>query len=131
MVNEQRLTHQQQQQQIDDTAAPKTPSVIWGPDICYQLCLMCGVQLKVDLPELWPAIAAAGIRDHLTIETIVNTVAQDSCQQEHAPIITPELAKRLVSLRLSGDNVEDLADSLQPFALTIQDYSTQGSEDDA
>jgi hypothetical protein len=98
MVNEQRLTRQQQQQRIDNTAAPKTPSVFWGPDICSQLCLMCGVQSEADLPELWPAITAAGKHDGLTIETVINMVAQDSGQPEHAPIIILELAKRLVSL---------------------------------
>jgi hypothetical protein len=92
---------------------------------------MCGVQSEADLLELWPVIAALDKRDHLTIDPVINTVAQDSGQPEHASIITPELAKRLVSLRLSGDNMEDLVDGLQPFAFTIRDYSTQDSEDDA
>jgi hypothetical protein len=47
---------------------------------------------------------------------------------ELAPIVTPELVKRLVGLRFDGDNVEDLRVGMQPFTITISDYTSNSGE---
>jgi hypothetical protein len=131
MVTEQRQSWQDVQDSAAESKAPKTPSALWGEDATRRLCVMCQVPREVDLPELWHAIAAPGKRNRIAVEMVVSETAREMWHPELAPIITPELAKKIHSLRLGGNNLDDLSEGVQPFALTIQDYTSQDTEADA
>jgi hypothetical protein len=131
MVTEQRQSRQDAQDRAAESKAPKLPSALWGEDATRRLCVMCQVPTESDLPEMWHAIAAAGKRDRIAVEMVVTETAREMGHPELAPIITPELAKKILSLRLGGNNLDDLSEGVQPFAITIQDYTSQDTEADA
>ena len=77
---------------------------------------------------MWLALAAAGKKDRFAIEAVLLAiVAADDCIDQ-AAIITPDLAKKLSSLQFAGSNMDDLTEGIQPFALMLQDHSTEESE---
>jgi hypothetical protein len=89
----------------------------WGDGACIRLSIMCGVSSKDDLPALWPALAAAGKKDRLAAERVIQAVACAAGSVDQAPIVTPELVKKFVNLRFGGEDFDDLTEGIQPFAL--------------
>jgi hypothetical protein len=46
-----------------------------------------------------------------------------------APVVTPQLAKKITSLRLAGTNLDDLSEGIQPFyIIVIMDHTTASGE---
>lgn len=128
LVNESRISREEARDRQDETRAPKLPSSHWGEAACQLLCLLCGVTTEADLPEVWLALAAAGKKDRLAIEAVLLAIAAADDCIDQAAIITPDLAKKLSSLQFAGSNMDDLTEGIQPFALMLQDHSTEESE---
>ena len=121
LVEEQRLARADDRDRHSAAKAPKLPSAFWSEDDAHALCIMCDVASEADLPELWRALAAAGKNDRTTIaRLILATATADSCPSQ-APIATTELCKKISTLQFAGDNIDDLADGIQPFALLVRD----------
>jgi hypothetical protein len=128
MVNEHKEARLQAQERSDLARGPKLPSTYWGVEACRVLCTLCNVGSEMELPQLWLSLADAGKRDRLAMEMVITDIARQKGQVELAPIVTPELVKRLIGLRFDGDNVEDLGVGMQPFAITISDYTSTTGE---
>jgi hypothetical protein len=128
MVNEQKETRIQAQERSETSKGPKLPSTYWGVDATRIICTLCNVDYELELPQLWLSLADLGKRDRLAMEMVLTDIARQKGQVELAPIVTLVLVKRLVGLKLDGDNVEDLAEGMQPFALTISEYTSSSGE---
>jgi hypothetical protein len=120
-LEDRREARDETNRRLADARAPKTVSQFWGDESCIRLCITCGVSSEEDLPPLWPALAAAGKKDRLAAERIIQAVACATGAVDQAPIVTPELVKNLVGLRF-GDDLDDLAEGIQPFALAVRDH---------
>jgi hypothetical protein len=131
------LVHNQQTAREEDTArantatAERLPSGFWGAATTARLCLLCGVTDELDLPELWLRLAAAGKKDRLAMDAVLFDIAVEEDAVELLPIVTPALAKMFSTLRLAGDDMDDLSEGFQPFALSIQDFGTDIGGDEA
>jgi hypothetical protein len=128
MVNEQKEARIQAQEWSEASKGLKLPSSYWGVGAAQILCTLCDVENELELPQLWLSLADAGKRNRLAMEMVLTDIARQKGQVELAPIIMPELVKGLVGLRLDGDNVEDLAEGMQPFALTISNHTSSSGE---
>jgi hypothetical protein len=128
MVNEQKEAHLQAQEWSKVAKGLKLPSTNWGVAAVRVLCTLCEVNNKLELPQLWLLLADPGKRDRLAMEMVLTDIAQQKGQVQLAPIITPELVKRLVGMKFNGNNVEDLAKGIQPFPLTISHYTSTSSK---
>jgi hypothetical protein len=128
LVDEQRQSRLDQKARAEESRAPKTPTAYWGESGCAMLCAMCDVEFEDLLPNLWIRLASAGKRDRIAIEQSLLDAARSVGNVDGGPSATPELTKKLVSLRFGGDNIDDLSEGIQPFSLTLQDEIWGGSE---
>ena len=123
LVNNQRTAREEDTKRADTASAERLPSLYWGAAATARLCMLCNVTDEADLPELWLRLAAAGAKkDRITIDAVLMEIAVAEDAVELLPIVTPALAKVFTSMRLAGDDIDDLSDGLQPFALSIQDF---------
>jgi hypothetical protein len=106
-------------------SAPKSPMAFFKPHVTAKLVAMCNVHDQHGLPDLWKEIASAnGKRDRETIEMVLRDIANNLGQPELVPVVTPSLAKKLVSVRLAGTNLDDLSEGITPFAIVVMDHTT-------
>ena len=45
-----------------------------------------------------------------------------------APVITPDLSKKIVGVRLAGDNLNDFTDGVNLFLIVVQEFTSPGTE---
>ncbi|MEA3642885.1 MAG: hypothetical protein VBE63_23515 [Lamprobacter sp.] len=110
-------------------AAPKSVADFFGDSTTDKLMALCQVHAAHALPEIWISLAAAnGKREREVIESRLRVTATALGDPELAPVITPDLAKKIVSVRLEGSNLDDFSDGVNPFLMVIQDYTSPGSE---
>ena len=110
-------------------SAPKTPSECFKTFLVARLLDLCDVTVETNLPELWKTIAATnGKREREAIDAKVREVASLLGFQHVVPVITPDLAKKLTTVRLAGSNMGDLTEGINPFLMIIPDYSSPGGE---
>ena len=78
---------------------------------------------------MWIELAADnGKREWETIKTRVRVFAAGLGDTDLAPVITPDLAKKIVGACLPGNNLDDFADGVNPFLMVVQDYTSPGTE---
>lgn len=76
------------------------------------------------LPPLWLRIAhdsRHGLphRQRVTIENHLLSIADDRGLRKSMPIVSPELADKIVNLHLVGDNIDNLDEGINPFNLLV------------
>ncbi|HKK56614.1 hypothetical protein [Marinobacter sp.] len=109
--------------------APKTVAEFFGDHLAEKLLALCQAHDTHALPQLWIKLAAAnGKRERETIETELRITGTALGDPELAPVVTPDLAKKIVGVRLAGNNMDDFSDGVNPFLMVIQDYTSPGSE---
>jgi hypothetical protein len=80
---------------------------------------VCGVATEGNLKELWRLLAAAGRRDHLVIEQVIQATATRRGQANRAPIVTPDLSRRIAQLTFAGNDMDTLSEGIHPFSLVV------------
>ena len=45
-----------------------------------------------------------------------------------APVITPDLSKKIVGVCFAGNNLDNFVDGVNPFLMVVQDYTSPGTE---
>ena len=84
---------------------------------------------EADLPILWSRIAAAGgKREREAIDSVFRETGTALDQQHLVPVITPDLAKKITSVRFAGNNMDDLSEGINPFVLIIADLTSPSGE---
>jgi hypothetical protein len=126
LVQESRQARVDDRDRADEKRAPKTPSAFFGEDMCRHLCIVCDVDTEGELPAVWKAIAGAGKKDRAALEHALNNTAHGMGIASMVPIATPDLTKKLIGLRLAGDDVNNLGEGVQPFAIVIRDHGIIG-----
>jgi hypothetical protein len=127
---------QGQQQQQEDVAiaralakTPRTVSEHFKIDTTNRLMILCDVVVESDLPEVWINLANnGGKRDRQTIEMVFRDKATDSRMWNLVPIVTPNLAKKIVEMRFVGNNLDDLDEGISPFSVVLIDNTTRATE---
>jgi hypothetical protein len=111
------------------TKAPKSVGEFFKAHMTNKLMVLCHVASEADLPDLWAAIAEAnGKREREAIEVVVREMANGLGWDELSPVITPQLAKKLSTLRLAGSNLDDLEEGVSPFSIVIMDHTSAGEK---
>jgi hypothetical protein len=126
-VDEQRIARNKQRYRYEASRAPKSPSQYWPPESCADLMLLCGVDHEDELPELWRMSASAGKRDRIAVERAIQNTARRLGVGGSAPVVTPDLTKRLMGLMFSGSDPDDLAEGIQPFSMVITDHRSSAT----
>ena len=77
---------------------------------------------------LWPPLVAAGKKDWLgAMDRVIQEVARATGSVDQAPIVTPELVKKLIGLCFNGANFDDLTEGHPLFALAVRDHCSQAA----
>jgi hypothetical protein len=121
-MGEQRIARNEQRYRYEASRAPKSPSQYWPAESCADLMLLCGVEHEDALPELWRMAASAGKRDRIAFDRAVQNTARRMAAVGAAPVVTPDLAKRLMGLMFGGSDPDDLSEGIQPFSMVIMDH---------
>jgi hypothetical protein len=66
--------------------------------------------------------ASAGKRNHIAVDRAVQNPARRMGAIGAAPVVTPDLTKRLMGLMFGGSDPDDLAEGIQPFSMVIMDH---------
>jgi len=113
----------QQQLQADMTnarsqATRKSVSDYFRDETTSRLMILCGVTIESDLPELWTNLASNnGKKDRQIIEMAFKDKAAELRMKTSTPIVTPNLAKKIIELRLVGTNLDALEEGINPFSV--------------
>jgi hypothetical protein len=121
-VNEQRIARNEQRDRYEASPVPKSPAQYWPAESVSYLMLVCGVEHEDELPELWRMAASAGKRDRIAVDRAVQNTARRMGAVGVAPVVTPDLTKRLMYLLFGGSDPDDLAEDIQPFSMVIMDH---------
>jgi hypothetical protein len=117
----------------DAAKAPKTASQFFIPEFtperCARLMTICGVMHKGDLPEIWRLLPQHEKKDRLAVELALKQTAQRVGLTQSTPVVTPEFAKRLLSLNFTGNDQDNIAEGVQPLALIIMHHQNQTSHE--
>ena len=110
-------------------AAPKTVGEHFKPYLTARLLELTSSATEAQLPQVWGAIAeAGGKRERETLDANLREVAQGLDFNHLVPVVTPDLLKKITSLRLAGSNMDNLAEGISPFVLIVADYTSPSSE---
>lgn len=122
VVTEQRLTREgAEAHRAMGGRTTKTPTTFWYDNL-PQLLFLCGVDTEAELPRLWHVLAAASTaNDRNSLDGHMRRLAVADNAHSQAPIVTPDLTRRLVSLNFAGNDRDDLALGIQPFNLVVTD----------
>ena len=55
-------------------------------------------------------------------------IAANTGNVDQAPVVTPDLAKKIVTLRFVGTKMDDLSNGINPFIVVIQDQTSPDNE---
>jgi hypothetical protein len=113
-MDEQRIARNEQRDRYEASRAPESPAQYWPAESCANLMILCGVEHEDELPELWRMAASAGKRDRIAVDRAVRMAAVGA-----APVVTPNLTKRLMGLIFGGSDPDDLYEGIQPFSMVI------------
>lgn len=122
LVEEHRLSRVESRERSDEKRTPKTPTAYWGEEAVVYLCTLCEVTSEEELPNIWSMVAAAGKRDRIAIENSILATARRMQLVESAPLVTPDFARKITNLQLSGTDVDNFDEGLQPFALLVPNH---------
>jgi hypothetical protein len=129
------VLHGQQQLQADisatrtNTKAPKTVGEHFKMESTNKLMILCDVVIESDLPDVWVNLASnGGKRDRQIIEATFNEQAAELRMHGATPIVTPNLAKKIVDMRLVGTNMDDLDEGINPFSVVLIDNANRSAE---
>jgi hypothetical protein len=67
-------------------------------------------------------VASAGKRDRIAVDHVVQNTARRMAAVGAAPVVTPDLTKRLMGLMFGGGDPDDLFEGIQPFSMVIIDH---------
>jgi hypothetical protein len=129
VLQEQRDARMDAQAFRASTKAPKSVGEFFKAHMTNKLMVLCHVASEADLPDFWASIAEAnGKREREAIEVVVREMANGLGWDELSPVITPQLAKKLSTLRLAGSNLDDLDEGVNPFSIVIMDHTSAGEK---
>lgn len=118
LVTEQRNTRADATRACTAASQPCTVSEHFKTYLTQRLLQLTGCTAEADLPQLWTQVAAAGgKRERETIDANLHEMAQHLEFTHLVPIATPDLTKKITSLRLAGSNMDNLAEGLNPFIM--------------
>jgi hypothetical protein len=91
--------------------------------------ILCDVIIESDLPDVWVNLANnGGKRDRQIIQATFREIAAEVGKQGATPVVTPSLAKKIVDMRLVGNNLDNLEEGISPFSMVMIDNSNHTSE---
>lgn len=129
VLTEQRASRQDAQDARERATSPRSVSEFFKEHGTVKLLSLTQVDSEEQLPEIWSQVASAtNKREREAIETIFRQVANALGIPELCPVVTPNLAKKITSLRLAGTNLQDLEEGVHPFTMVIMDHSTDSGE---
>ena len=129
------LLHVQRGQRSDAKAAHtaasqcKTVSKFCNTHLLKKWLLLCDIALTHNFPDIWIELATGnGNCEHETIKMRARAVATGLGDTNLAPVITPDLSKKIVGVCLAGNNFIDFANSVNPFLMVAQDCTSPGTK---
>jgi hypothetical protein len=66
--------------------------------------------------------ASAGKRDRIAVNRAVQNTARRMAAVGAAPVVTPDLTKRLTGLMFGGSDPDNPSEGIQPFSMIIMDH---------
>ena len=109
--------------------APKMVSEYFKTHNTSQLLFLTEAATEVDLPEILSRIAEGNKKhEREMIELLFHEVAVNAGDMDQAPMVTPDLAKKIAILRFAGTNMDDLTNGINPFIKVIQDHTSPDNE---
>jgi hypothetical protein len=123
-VDEQCIIRNEQRDRYEASRAPRSPAQYWPAESVSELMLVCGVEIEDELPEMWRTAASAGKRNRIAVERAVQNTAHRMEAVGVAPVVTPDLTKRLMGLMFGGSDPDDLAEGIQPFSMVTMDHGS-------
>ena len=109
--------------------APKAVSEHFKTHNTTQLLFLTGAAVEVDLPTIWAHIAEGNRKcERGTIEQLFREVATNTGDMDQAPAVMPDLAKKILTPRFVGTNVDDVLDGINLFVMVIQDHTSPNNE---
>ena len=104
-------------------------SKFFNTHLTDKLLFLCDVASAHDLPKIWiELVAGNGKHKRETIETCMRVVAAGLGDKNLEPVITPDLSKKIVGVRLAGNNLDDFTDGVNPCLMVVQDYTSPGTK---
>ena len=102
-------------------AQPKTVSKSFNTHLTKKLLFLCDTTSAHNLPNVW-IVLATGNGKHVceTIETHVWVAAMGIGDSNLAPVIAPDLSKKIVGMCLAGNNLDDFTDGINLFLIVVQ-----------
>jgi hypothetical protein len=77
---------------------------------------------------LWENLASNGSkRDRLIIEATFREIAKELGMHGATPVVTPSLAKKILDMRLLGNNLDNLEEGISPISMVMIDNSNHAS----
>ena len=109
----------------EDAKAPKTVEKAFH-HILPWLLKIAEVYSAADLPPFWTAMAATPKKDQLPIaqQMLDAIVRADPVFGGSGPVLAPHVLRRLLTLALKGDNVDDLDAGVNPFHASFSNLET-------
>ena len=108
---------------------PKTVSEFFNTHLTEKLLFLCDVASAHDLPEIWIKLVAGNSkRERDTIEMRVRVGATGLGDTDLAPVITPDLSKKIIGVHLVGNNLDDFTDGVNTFLMVVQDNTSPGTK---
>ena len=90
---------------------------------------LTGAALEANLPKIWLRILEGNRKcEHETIEILFHGVAANGGDMDQAPVITPDLAKKIATPCFAGTNMNDVSNGINLSLMAIQDHTSPDNE---
>ena len=104
-------------------------SEFFNAHLTKKLLFLCDIASIHKLPDVWIELAADnGKHWRETIETRAHAVVAGFVDSDLAPVIAPNLSKKIVGAHLTGNNLDNFTDGVNPFLMVAQDCTSPGTE---
>jgi hypothetical protein len=129
LIQVQQAAHKDANKALAAANRPKTITEHLGVTNTSRLLKICDETVETNLPKYWSMLAeAGGKRDRVILAQAVQDCAAALNHEDLAPVVTSDLAKKVSTLQIVGNNINDLGDGVTPFLMMVQDYSSPSSE---
>jgi hypothetical protein len=126
LAEEQRISREETNRR-QAQAAEKTPTSYFGSEGTMEVLMRyCQVATVPELPRLYRTLArGVKTRERLVIAEEVRNVARDLGCPEYAPLITPDLAKRIGSIGFAHHDIDNLKEGIHPFVTAFRSIASR------
>ena len=96
-----------------------------------QLLFLTGGASAANLPKVWLQIADGNSkheREREMIEIFFHEATANTSEVDQAPVVTPDLAKKIITLHFADANMDNLSDGINPFLMVIHGHTSPNNE---